>query len=233
MIDFTIFDYISFLWYLLCWGGYTIYSDGFGSRQGNLIGVMSYHRKQWMISMLHRDNRMVDLQIVSNLLRNASFFASTAILIVAGLVTLLGATDKAMALLDGIPYTIETSRQAWELKTVILIVIFIYTFFKFAWAMRQLTYCSILIGTAKQAKDIEETDFEIARRAAEIASKSALHANRGTRAYYFGIALLCWFIHPILLIPTSILIITVLHRREFRSQILAALKTVKEKAERP
>ena len=93
------------------------------------------------MSMLERDNRVVDIQVLNSLLRNASFFASTSILIVAGLVTVMGATDKAIDFLTDIAFSIATSRQNWELKIIIMIVIFIYAFFKFAWAMRQLNYC--------------------------------------------------------------------------------------------
>ena len=49
-----------------------------------------------MRQMLGRDNRMVDIQILRNLTRTGIFFASTSILILAGIATILGATDKAI-----------------------------------------------------------------------------------------------------------------------------------------
>ena len=42
-----------------------------------------------MLEMLRRENRIVDIQIVGNLLNGAAFFASTTILAVGGLFALL------------------------------------------------------------------------------------------------------------------------------------------------
>ena len=221
--EFTSYDFIALSCFFLLWISYTIYTDSSGAKRGNLTGLMEKHRLKWMMSMLERDNRVVDIQVLNSLLRNASFFASTSILIVAGLVTVMGATDKAIAFLTDISFSIATSIQIWELKIFIMIVIFIYAFFKFAWAMRQLNYCSILVGAARPVNNINEEDNELARRAAEIASNAAMHSNRGIRAYYFGLAMLVWFLHPIILIPAGIFIVLVLYRREFYSQTLRSL----------
>ncbi|MDP6388700.1 MAG: DUF599 domain-containing protein [Alphaproteobacteria bacterium] len=220
MPDFTLYDYVAAPWFFLCWIGYTLYSDGPGVAQGNLTGVMKRRRLEWMTRMLGRENRIVDIQVVNSLLRNASFFASTSILILAGLITLLGATEKAIAFLTHIPFSVETSRQVWEFKILALIVSFVYAFFKFGWAMRQLNYCAIMIGAAGPAGEIGEADRTLAQNAAQIASQAALHSNRGIRAYYFGLALLVWFLHPLVLVPTAIFVVLVLYRREFRSHTL-------------
>ncbi len=220
MPDFTLYDYVAATWFFLCWIGYTLYSDGPGAEHANLIGVMKQRRLDWMTRMLGRENRIVDIQVVNSLQRNASFFASTSILILAGLITLLGATEKAIALLTHIPFSVETSRQVWEFKILALIVSFVYAFFKFGWAMRQLSYCSILIGAAGPAGEIGEADRTLAENTARIATQAALHSNRGIRAYYFGLALLVWFLHPLVLIPTAIFVVLVLYRREFRSRTL-------------
>ncbi|MBI2288815.1 MAG: DUF599 family protein [Betaproteobacteria bacterium] len=47
--------------------------------------------------------------------------------------------------------------------------------------------------------------------------------NNGLRAYYFGVAALSWFLHPVLMIVITISVVYVLHQREFRSRTLQAL----------
>ncbi len=47
--------------------------------------------------------------------------------------------------------------------------------------------------------------------------------NNGLRAYYFGVAALSWFLHPVLMIAVTIGVVYVLHQREFRSRTLQAL----------
>ena len=47
--------------------------------------------------------------------------------------------------------------------------------------------------------------------------------NLGLRAYYFSLALLTWFVHPLLFVIASSWVVGVLYRREFRSRTLKAL----------
>ena len=114
----------------------------------NLTTVMRDYRLLWMRRMLDRDIRMVDTQILGNLMRSMSFSASTTMFIIAGLVAVLGARDKAMAVLEELPFAVNSSAQLWDLKVLLLVSIFVYAFFKFTWAFRHYNYCLILVGAA-------------------------------------------------------------------------------------
>ena len=89
-------DLFAFAWFLLCWIGYTLYSDRAAAKGNNLVGAMARQRELWMRQMVGRDNRMVDVQIVRAINRNSTFFASTSMLILAGLALIRG-TRKARA----------------------------------------------------------------------------------------------------------------------------------------
>ena len=60
-----------------------------------LSHLMDRYRYGWMRVMTQRDMRMVDTIIQSAVLHGCTFFASTAILLVGGLLALLGATDRS------------------------------------------------------------------------------------------------------------------------------------------
>ena len=49
---------------------------------------------------------------------------------------------------------------------------------------------------------------------------AASHFMRGIRAYFFALALLSWFVHPILFLAATTWVVLVIYRREFRSQSL-------------
>jgi len=52
----------------------------------------------------------------------------------------------------------------------------------------------------------------------------ALHAyNYGLRSYYFALAAMCWFFHPVLLILMSIWVVYTLYTREFNSKAVKAI----------
>ena len=220
-------DLLAPAWFLSCWAGYTYYADG-GRGQRNLTRVMHVYRALWARQMLERDNRMVDTQIIANLMRSASFFASTTVLIIAGLIAVLGARERAMAVLAELPFAVQSSMLLWDLKVLLLIVLFVYAFFKFTWAFRQYNYCLILVGCAPAPGQPTDARLGIAERLARIASSTGRHSNRGIRAYYFGLAALSWFIHPWLFMALTVWVILVLYRREFRSRLLRTLSITSE-----
>ena len=51
-------------------------------------------------------------------------------------------------------------------------------------------------------------------------SLAANQFNLGLRAYYFGMAMLSWFISPWLFMVMSVGVVLILYRREFHSDVL-------------
>lgn len=215
-------DVVAPLWLVLCWVGYTLLADR-RQRRPSLMARMHAWREVWMDSMLTRDNRMVDVQIIGNLMRSTSFFASTSMFVIAGLIAILGARSEAMAVLGELPFAVDASPLLWDLKVLLLVVVFVYSFFKFTWAYRHYNYCLILLGAVGPVAEVGERDRDIAGRAARIATSTARHFNHGIRAYYFGLSALSWFVHPWLFIALTAWVVLVLWRREFRSRLLRTL----------
>jgi uncharacterized membrane protein len=211
-------DVISLVWFVLVWTVYTVYADRSTRRTQSLRAVMHAYRLQWMQQMLVRDNRVADVNILRNLLGGVSFFASTTLLILAGVVTVLGSTDKAIELVRDLPFAARMTLVQWELKLLALAVIFVYAFFKFTWALRQFNYCSTLIGAAPKGPDVA-----FARRAAEVATNASRDFNQGLRAYYFSLAALAWFVSPWAFVAATTLVVVVLYVREYRSSALRTL----------
>jgi len=156
-------------------------------------------------------------------MRSMSFFASTTMFIIAGLVAVLGAKNEAMAVLRELPFTVESSPVVWDLKVLLLITVFVYAFFKFTWAFRHYNYCLILVGAVPNHDQLDDESYLIAKRAAGIANSTGRHFNRGIRAYYFGLAALGWFLHPWIFAALTGWVVLVLYRREHRSNLLETL----------
>lgn len=210
-------DILALAWFLALWVGYTNYADRQVHRR-SLRAVMHAYREQWMQRMLTRDNRVMDINILRNLLQGVAFFASTTLLVLAGLLTILGSTDRAIEVARALPFAAKTSLLQWELKLLVLIVIFVYAFFKFTWALRQFNYCSTLLGAAPPGPD-----EAFARRAAQVSTNASKDFNQGLRAYYFSLAALAWFMSPWAYIAATTLVVVVLYVREYRSTALRIL----------
>lgn len=223
LADIAPIDLVAPAWLIVCWVGYTLLADRARERP-SLMTRMHAWRLAWMRSMLDRDNRMVDVQIIGNLMRSVSFFASTSMFVIAGLIAILGAREEAMAVLGELPFAVETPPLLWDLKVLLLVVVFVYSFFKFTWAYRHYNYCLILLGSVAAPAELKQRDRVRARRAADVATSTARHFNHGIRAYYFGLAALSWFVHPLLFILLTAWVVLVLYRREFRSRLLRTLE---------
>ena len=216
-------------WFLMCFNGYMRYAKKRNYRSNpnspSLASEMHRYRYQWMEKVLTREMRVADAAAIANLEKSVAFFASTTMLILAGLITILGSTEKAIDFISALPYALTTNRAEWELKIMMLILVFAYAFFKFTWSLRQYGFVTIMIGSAPlptdQCSDQQRKAF--AGRMASMASMAANNFNIGLRTYYFSISMLTWFIHPVLFMFSSSLVVIILFRREFKSSTLKIL----------
>jgi len=216
---------IALVWFLLCFRGYMHYAQKASYTTPCLSSVLHLYRHEWMVKLHERENRIADTAAVANLERSVSFFASTTMLILAGLMTVLGSTEKAIDVVADIPFAVQATRQEWEIKIVMMIVLFVYAFFKFTWSLRQYGFVTVMIGGVPRPADgvSEQVRQANSARIAKMTSLAANNFNSGLRTYYFSQAVLGWFINPILFMGLSALIVFVLYRREFRSSTLKTL----------
>lgn len=222
-------DVIAVSWFFAGWVGYVRFTDERARKNMNLHACMARVRAEWMTQMLTRDNRVVDSNLIGNLLRSISFFASTSIFLLIGLVTILGHRTDAMEILSHVPYSLEGSNALFDFKILLLAVIFIYAFFKYTWSLRQYNYACILVGAAPNPKEKPETHEAYSTHAGELISNAGRHFNMGLRAYYFGLAAIAWFIHPVFFMGVTALVIVVVYRREFQSHTAITLRNLYEK----
>ncbi|HEX3171888.1 MAG TPA: DUF599 domain-containing protein [Burkholderiales bacterium] len=216
-------DVVALLWFSIWWIVYVWYADYRSTLQPALRRQTDHFVREWIARMVERDNRMLDVNVMRNLTRSSQFFASTTMLILGALVALMGYAEKAAGVLAELPFTQQVSERVWELKILLLVLIFVYAFFKFSWSIRQFGLCSILVGaTRKPPADAEEYAVHI-DRITLIVNFANGNFNNGLRAYYFGVAALSWFLHPVLMIAMTTAVVYVLHQREYRSRTVQAM----------
>jgi len=220
----TWLDLLALALFTAGWFGYAIFADRHGLKVPNLHNTMDNYRREWMVRMIERDNRMTDVNIMRTLTRSSMFFASTTILVLGALIALTGYVQQTLDVVSGLPFTMKASARLLEVKIMLLVLIFTYAFFKFSWGMRQLGQASTLVGAAPpKPADNPEQYAPWINRIARITSYAGSNFNNGLRAYYFGVAALAWFLHPLLMIVATAWVIYVLYNREFHSKTLKAM----------
>ncbi len=219
-------DAIALILFAVSWFGYALSTGGrFTSRQ-SLNVLMNRERANWMNVMISRELRVIDTSVIAGLQQGTAFFASTSVFAIGGCFALMNASDQVLNIAGHLPVMIPSSRAMFEFKTMVLLLIYAYAFFKFSWSYRLQNYCSILIGAVPFTEDGVAPSA-----AAKAAGQKALsfnllagrHYNAGLRAIFLSIGFMGWYAGPYVFMASTLFIMSVLVRRQYFSRARAAL----------
>jgi uncharacterized membrane protein len=220
-------DWAALLLFFAGWVGYARFAHQRAAVQPSVLALTNRERTRWMMQVTWRDNRIVDSAVVQNLSASPSFFASTTILIIGGLLAVLSTTDRANEIVREIPFAARTSLLVFDLKVGVLCAIFVYAFFRFTWSLRQYTFGALVVAAAPPADTFsDEAEREVfAARAGRVMGLAAETFNDGLRAYYMAFAVVAWFFSPWAFMAATAGVVWILYRREFHSDVLAVLNS--------
>jgi uncharacterized membrane protein len=218
-------DWAAVLVFFGSWAGYAHFARQRDGSKQSVLGATNAVRRQWMLQATYREVRVIDGVVIQSLSSSPSFFASTTILIIGGLLAVLGG-DKANELVRDLPFAARTTTLIFDVKLILLLGIFVYVFFRFTWSMRQYTFGALLVAAAPEAErfineGLSREDF--ADRAGRVVGLAAETFNDGLRGYYFAFAAIGWFFSPFVFMLATIGVVTILYQREFRSEVLSVL----------
>src|SRR5580704_14986186 len=217
-------DILAVVFFVLEWTVYALTLEHSAYGRDSLSARMHVYREVWIRRMLDREARMVDMQIMGSLQNGTAFFASTSLIAVGGALALLRSTSEALGVLKALPIDISPPPALWEIKCVGLVLIFIYTFFKFAWAYRLFNYVAILLGSMPPAsqRDTPQAEAHVVRTT-RLFEAAGRHFNRGQRAFFFALGYLGWFVSPWVLFVSTAAVVIVTWRRQFASSAWRAM----------
>ena len=221
-------DWLALAAFFAAWIGYAMFAKRRAEVQPSVLASTNRWRNQWMLQATQRENRIVDAAVIQTLSVSPSFFASTTILIIGGLLAVLGTADKANELARELPFAVKTSALVFDLKVMLLLGIFVYAFFRFTWSMRQYTFGALLVAAAPEASRFIEEGLSreaFADKAGRIVGMAAETFNDGLRAYYFSFAAMGWLFSPYVFMAATLGVVWVLYQREFRSDVLGVLNS--------
>ena len=178
--------------------------------------IMADRRRAWMRVFVTRDPRIFDAQIIASLRQGTSFFASTCILAIGGVLALISNTEP----LSGVAVEVtmvEVPVVVWQIKLAVVVLFLTNGFLKFAWSNRVFGYCAVMMSAVPN--DPADPDAgHMAGQAAELNIRAAANFNRGLRSLYFALAALAWLIGPIALAIATVAACWTVLSREFASQ---------------
>ena len=182
-------------------------------------------RIAWMSAMLDRDMRVSDASLIGHVMSSVSFFASTTVIIIAGLIGVLGNIEiRTQSAANEATWWL--TRSPLEIKLALVLIVMVYAFQTFAWAVRQLSYSLVLIGAAP-AKPVEPVvRSHYASNVAAVITQGAQAYDNGIRAYHFALGAVTWIVGPIALIVATRVVLALLWLRQTKSRTAAALQEI-------
>ncbi len=201
--------------FLMLWLGYGPIVRRFAPRAIN-TGLLQL-RVAWMRTMLRRDNRIVDSSLIGHVVHSASFFASTSLIVIGALLSMLSGVEHLQLAIEGLAFVPPVSRMVFELKILLPLVVLIHGFVKLTWSLRQLNYTIALIGAAPDRTKVGASLEPLAEAIGFMMSTALSTFNDGIRSYYFAIAGLAWVIGPMAMAMATAALTAMLFWRQLAS----------------
>lgn len=209
-LDWAAIAFLTSTWVLL---GYVIEHPP--KSRPSVTVLMSQRRRDWMHVFVHRDPRIFDSQILASLRQGTSFFASTCIFAIGGVLALAKNTDPLVGVAQEVAATM-TPVLIIQIKLAVVALFLTNAFLKFVWANRVFGYCAVLMAAVPNDPN-DPLAHPRAAQAAELNIRAAMNFNRGLRALYFALGSLAWLLGPIPLMISAAVVIWVVWSREFAS----------------
>jgi uncharacterized membrane protein len=200
---------------VVVWLGLSWWIEHPTAKHPSVTVVMSEYRREWMRVMVDRDTRIFDAQVMASLRQGTSFFASTCLLAVGGVLALIGNVDPLRGVAEDIAM-VQSPTVIWQIKLGLVLLLLSNGFLKFVWANRVFGYCSVMMAAVpNDPKDLMAQPM--AAKAAELNVRAAMNFNRGLRSMYFALGALAWLAGPVPLMVAVALTAWVVWSREFAS----------------
>jgi uncharacterized membrane protein len=168
------------------------------------------------------------VQTLRNSTMAATFLASTAILLIMGVLNLMPKdTGGTAALLQAVQQHAVEGDLA-TLKLLSLLVDFFCAFFCFSLAVRLYNHVGYLIN-AHETGNSPHTPAFVAR----LLNRSGRYYSLGMRAYYFSVPLVFWQFGPWYLIGGAIALVTVLYTVDVAPETIAGQSKAREVPAQP
>lgn len=203
--------------FIACWLVYEPLLARLTGGPGAIKEDMRAVREGWLRRLLARESRIADANLLGHQLGNATFFASTNLLLIAAAAGLLFGGQTMLVSMRDLIITAQAPDWLIEIKIGLVVVTLTLGFLHFIWSIRQLNYALALFGAAPEREEIEHHEGFV-HAAAHVLDPAYASFNRGMRTYYFALAAAGWLVSPWAMMIGSIATLLMLLRRQTRSE---------------
>ena len=222
---------IATLFPLLCWFAYNYGVPLLERHRPSLSVIMSMQRRRWVANATRRESPL-DAILSANLMGSVSFLASTSVLLVLAVFAAFGQLPALMQTIQTIGLGSSYSLADLQIHLLVMLAIFVLSFFSFTLALRQFNHFCIMIGAIDHSGKTPPEEIDAI---AQLNTLAAKNFNNGIRAYYFSVSTVAWFANEWFAIIASVATVGFLIHREFFSsahRVAASVAVLASRRER-
>jgi uncharacterized membrane protein len=165
-------------------------------------------RIAWVENIMSDEgNSILAVQTFRNSTMAATFLASTAILLIMGVLNLMQNNDSAGSVLHSINNGLMLSGDHEQIKLLILLATFFWAFFSFSMAVRMYNHVGYLINSTNTNRNFCPTPAYVGR----LLNRSGKYYSYGMRAYYLSVPMVFGMFNPVYMMVASAGLIVALY----------------------
>lgn len=170
------------------------------------LGVTRHLRHMWVESIIADRRDILSVQSLRNWIMASSFLASTAMIIVLGIMGFLFKAENVSEIPFDTTLIFSHMKSLFAIKLLVLIVHFFFAFFSFTLSIRYMNQVSFMINIPIQSTQISSEFI------AHTLDLGMLHYTIGMRAYYLAIVVVLWLFGPAWMFLGSLVLSFVLYK---------------------
>ncbi|TRZ65982.1 MAG: DUF599 domain-containing protein [Rhodocyclaceae bacterium] len=174
-------------------------------------------RTAWVENVMREGKDILAIQTLRNSTMAATFLASTAVLMIIGVLTLSGQGDKLDATWHSLNVFGAKHPELWMFKLICLLLDLFFAFFSFAMSIRVFNHVGYMINVPSSLNHKAITPEHVAI----YLNRAGRFYSLGMRAYYFSVPLLFWLFGPHLMLIATLGLVFVLYRLDRTPKLLA------------
>ena len=178
-------------------------------------------RSAWVQSIMESGRDILAIQTLRNSTMAATLMASTAVLLIVGVLTLSGQGDKLQITWSTLKSFNGTDPSLWEVKLLALIVDLTVAFFSFALAIRKFHHVGYLLNVPPPLRRAFHTPTYVDA----YMNGAGRSFSLGMRTYYFLLPLVFWLFGPALMVTAALALVAILHHLDRGANELELLPT--------
>ena len=165
--------------------------------------LLNKGRSAWVERMMKDKEGILAVQTLRNAIMGATFFASTAVALIVGTITLSTQGERLAQAWNSLSPIGAIDEHLWLLKLLVLLTDMLVAFVCFAQAIRLFAHVGVMIAVP--------TTTVRPHLVARLFIQGGRYHTRGMRCYYFAAPMLFWLFGTLLLILSSCVLVIVLH----------------------